>query len=124
MTSPTDTGTNRPGIATSPVDSRRTIEGAEQAQTDTAADGAALAAERRRWATTAPPLGTMPPPATLKGLMKTVIEKLEGHRPTVFLDKLGERLAFARTGIRLHEAVSAQADARDPHPQGPSPADP
>lgn len=123
MTRPTDTGTNRTGIATSPVDSRRTIEAAEQAQTATMVDGEALAAERLTWATTAPPLGTMPPPATLKGLMKAAIEKLAGHQPTVFLDKLGERLAFERTGTRLYEAVMAKLDAADPHPGGPSRAD-
>ena len=123
MTRPTDTGMNRTGIATSPVDSRRTIEGAEQAQTDTAVDGEVLATERLTWASTAPPLGTMPPPATLKGLMKTLIEKIEGHKPTVFLDKLGERLAFERTGTRLYEAVMVKVAAADPHPGGPSRAD-
>jgi rubrerythrin len=114
---------NRTGIATSPIDSRRTIEGAEQAQTDSVVDGEALAAERLLWASSAPPIGTMPPPATLKGVIKTAVEKLEGHKPTVFLDKLGERLAFERTGTRLYEAVMVKLEAADPHPSGPSRAD-
>lgn len=123
MNKPTDIGMNRTGIATSPVDSRRTIEGAEQSQSETTVDGAALATERLTWATSAPPPGTMPPPATFKGLIKTMLEKLEGHRPTVFLDKLGERLAFERTGVRLYDAVIVKLEAADPHPGGPSKAD-
>lgn len=123
MNKPTDTGLNRTGIATSPIDSRRTIEGAEQVQTEDIVDGDGVAAERLIWASDAPPVGTMPPPATLKGLIKTVIEKLAGHKPTVFLDKLGERLAFERTGTRLYEAAMVKLDAADPHPGGPSRAD-
>lgn len=123
MKKPADTGMNRTGIATSPIDSRRTIEGAEQVQTDGIIDGDGLAAERLVWATDAPPVGTMPPPATLKGLIKTVIEKIEGHKPTVFLDKLGERLAFERTGTRLYEAALVKLDAAAPHPGGPSRVD-
>jgi len=122
MTKPTDTGTNRTGLATSPIDAPRTIEGAEQTTT-TMLDGAALAADRLTWATSAPPVGTMPPPATFKGLLKTMIEKIEGHKPTVFLDKLGERLAFERTSVRLYEAVMVKVEAADPHPGGPSKAD-
>jgi rubrerythrin len=114
---------NRTGIATSPIDSRRTIQGAEDAHTGGMLDGHALEAERLAWARSADPIGTMPPPATLKGMMKTVIEKIEGHKPTVFLDKLGERLAFERTGTRLYEAVIAKLDAADPHPGGPTRSD-
>jgi hypothetical protein len=124
MHKPTDTGMNRTGIATSPIDSKRTIEGAEAGSGNGGRfDGAQIAAERAAWARAAEPLGTVPPPATIKGVMKTVIEKLEGHKPTVFLDKLGERLAFERTGTRLYEAVMAKLEAADPHPGGPSRVD-
>jgi rubrerythrin len=123
MPKPTDTGMNRTGIATSPIDSRRTLQGAEEAQTRGPLDGAALIAERVRWASEADPLGTVPPPASLKGVINTTVEKLEGHKPTVFLDKLGERLAFERTGTRLYECVIAKLEAADPHPAGPTRAD-
>lgn len=123
MQKPTDTGMNRTGVATSPIDSRRTASGAEQAPTGGMLDGHALAAERITWARIAQPLGTVPPPATLKGVLKTAIEKLEGHQPTVFIDKLGERLAFERTGTRLYEAVMAKLEAADPHPGGPTRGD-
>jgi rubrerythrin len=123
MHKPTDTGMNRTGVATSPIDSRRTVAGAEEAHTGGLLDGNALMAERAVWARSAEPLGTVPPPASVKGMVKTVLEKLEGHKPTVFIDKLGERLAFERTGARLYEAVMAKVDAADSHPGGPTRAE-
>jgi rubrerythrin len=123
MHKPTDTGMNRTGIGTSPIDSRRTQQGAEQAHTRGPLDGEVLIAERIQWARGADPLGTVPPPATLKGVMKVAIEKLEGHKPTVFIDKLGERLAFERTGTRLYEAAMAKVAAADAHPGGPARSD-
>jgi hypothetical protein len=123
MHRPTDTGMNRTGIATSPIDSRRTEQGAAASRTAGPQDGRALSDERARWARDADPLGTVPPPVTIKGVVKVALEKLEGHRPTVLIDKLGERLAFERTGTRLYEAVLAKLDAADPHPRGPSRAD-
>jgi len=123
MQKPTDTGMNRTGIATSPIDSRRTLQGADQAHTRGPLDGQALAAERLVWARGAAPLGTVPPPATVKGMVKTAVEKLQGHKPTVFVDKLGERLAFERTGTRLYESTMVKVDAADPHPGGPMRSD-
>jgi hypothetical protein len=128
MHKPTDTGMNRTGAAMSPIDSHRTAAGAEAGNTapasgavaEATAEGESLKAERLTWARDAEPLGTVPPPATIKGMMKTAMEKLQGHKPTVFIDKLGERLAFERTGTRLYEAVLAKLDAADAHPGGPS----
>jgi rubrerythrin len=120
---PTDTGTNRTGIATSPVDSKRTIEAAEEIGVVAGVDGKALEAERVRWARGADPVGTVPPPGTLKGLAKTVLERLQGHRPTVLIDKLGERLAYERTGVRLYEALIAKLAAAHVHEGGPTRAE-
>jgi hypothetical protein len=120
---PSDIGTNRTGIATSPIDSRRLIEAAEQAGTAGPLDGNSLETERVRWARAAGPVGTVPPPGTLKGLAKTVVETLEGHKPTVFIDKLGERLAYERTGTRLYEALIAKHDAASVHEGGPTRAE-
>jgi rubrerythrin len=123
MQKPTDTGINRTGIATSPIDSVRTERAAQQVPATGSLDGAALIAERARWSRDAGPLGTVPPPATIKGVVKVAVEKLRGHKPTVLIDKLGERLAFERTGTRLYEAVIAKLEAADPHPGGPMRAD-
>ncbi|MDB5048040.1 MAG: uncharacterized protein JWO30_1111 [Fibrobacteres bacterium] len=51
------------------------------------------------------PIGSVPSPASLKGLAKTALQMLEGHDPKAFIDRLGERLAFERSGIRLYELL-------------------
>jgi ferritin-like protein len=41
-------------------------------------------------------------------------------KPTVFIDKLGERLAYERTGTRLYDALLAKFDAAHVHEGGPT----
>jgi rubrerythrin len=120
MHKPTDIGPNRTGIATSPIDSKRTIQGAADADTTGVGDARGLEAERVRWSSDAVPLGTVPPPGTVKGVIKAVIEKVEGHKVTVLIDKLGERLAFERTGARLYDALLAKFEAAHVHQGGPT----
>jgi rubrerythrin len=119
MFKPTDIGPNRTGIAMSPIDSQRTIQAAAEAGA-VGPDGHALELERVRWCAEAVPLGTVPPPGTVKGVIKAVVEKLEGHSTAVFVDKLGERLAFERTGTRLYEALLAKFEAASVHEDGPT----
>ncbi len=122
-TNPTDTGMNRTGIATSPIDSGKLVKAAEDANTGGEIDGKALEAERVVWARESPPVGTVPPPGTLKGVAKAVLEKLQGHKPTVFIDKLGERLAYERTGTRLYDALLAKHAVAHVHSGGPTRAE-
>lgn len=118
---PTDIGTNRTGVATSPIDSPKLVEAAMRAGTSSGLlDGHGLEIERVLWARDAEPVGTVPPPLTIKGIAKAIVEKLEGHQPTVFVDKLGERLAFERTGTRLYDAVLAKFEAASVHVGGPT----
>lgn len=119
-TKPTDMGKNRTGIEASPVDSKKTIQGALDAELDTDENGQLVFDERIAWASEATPVGTMPPPASLKGAAKTTVEKLKGNEPNVFLDKLGERLAFERTGVRLYDALLCKLAAADVHEGGPT----
>lgn len=116
---PTDIGRNRTGVQTSPIDSRRVEQAAARADTGGIADGLAIESERVRWARSATPIGTVPPPGTVKGVIKTIIERLEGHQPTVFIDKLGERLAFERTGTRLYDALIVKFEVAHVHEGGP-----
>jgi len=120
MHKPTDTGMNRTGVGLSPIDSARTVKGARAQGTPMMVDGQVLEAERVAWARDAEPVGTVPPPSSVKGAMKTVLEKLQGHQPTVFIDKLGERLQFERTGTRLYDAILAKFEAADVHEGGPT----
>ncbi|MGC4117734.1 MAG: ferritin-like domain-containing protein [Myxococcales bacterium] len=56
----------------------------------------------------------MPPPATAKGLAKTVVKAIQGQHASVFIDQLAERLAFERTGVRLYEALLCRYDSAEP----------
>ena len=56
-------------------------------------------------------VGSIPVPTTLKGVAKSGISTLKGKHPGVFLDKLGERLAYERAGVRLYDALLLKFDS-------------
>jgi rubrerythrin len=118
-TKPTDLGMNRTGIGTSPIESKKTIEGAREGTGPRSFNLSAIEALRVASAS-APPVGTMPPPATVKGAAKAGLEAVKGNRPNVFIDLLGDRLAFERTGVRLYEALAAKLVAADQAPTAPT----
>jgi rubrerythrin len=117
---PTDVGKNRTGVALSPLDAKKTIEGAAVGSPAPRHDAAELQEVRLAYSKEAPPMGTMPAPATLKGLGKTIVDAVTGDKTTVLLDKLGERLAFERSGVRLYELLLIKHDAGHPHQGGPT----
>lgn len=51
------------------------------------------------------------------------MQAIAGTKPSVLMNKLGERLAFERTGTRLYEALMAKFDGQAAWPGGPSRAD-
>ena len=116
MNKPTDTGSNRTGIQTSPTDAKEMIEGAMAGSPAPVSEpeSSALHAMRVEYSTSAPPVGTMPPPAD----GKAVHGSAEGMN--VFLDLLGARLAFERTGTRIYEALLVKLEAASVHPEGPT----
>jgi bacterioferritin (cytochrome b1) len=73
-----------------------------------AADASVLLEARLQFIRGADTLGSIPPPATAKGLLKTGAKMITGGRPQVFIDKLAERLAYERGGTRLYDAVIAK----------------
>lgn len=105
---PTDIGTNRTGIAMSPIDSKQLIDGALAAEPSSQGSETQLRTARQEYIREAGVVGTMPPPASLKGVATTTMKMMKGEKPNVFLDKLGERLAFERTGTRLYEGLIAK----------------
>lgn len=109
-TKPTELGKNRTGVQSAPA---RTKEMADNTGAVPADPRGALAIglERAERSDQAPPIGTMPMPGSLKGLAKTAMKAVQGEHASVFLDKLGERLAFERTGVRLYDAVLAKIPA-------------
>ena len=111
------TGTNRTGMKTSPVHSRELLEVRELQKTapDPETDAIAL---RASYLAEAEPVGSMPPPPTLRGMAGTAMQALTGRKMHVLLDKLAERAAFERTGTRLYDMMLQRVAAAPSLPSG------
>lgn len=103
----TRTGLNRTGQQTSPLLSKEMNDSVQPVEA-TAANASVLLEARLEFIRTADTLGSVPPPATAKGVLKTGAKMLAGGRPQAFIDKLAERLAYERAGTRLYDAVIAK----------------
>lgn len=122
MKDPMDVGLNRTGIAVSPVQSKQMIDGAEKLTPKgppPSKDGEAIRM-RIQEAREAPPIGTVPPPGSLKQVATTAKQMLKGNKATVLVDKLAERLAFERTGVRLYDMVLVKLAAKGSWEGGPT----
>lgn len=120
MKSPIDMGRNRTGAEMSPKAMKEMMEGARLSTPQPGFDLTAMEAIRSSYSRQSEPLGTMPPPVSVKGVAKAGMQMMKGNTPTVFLDLLADRLAFERTGTRLYEALLVKFDAADVHPGGPT----
>ena len=118
MRQSTDLGMNRTGMGTAPQQGSRMLENV-QANAGIQASSEGLRQVRQAYAEVSPPIGNIPPPASMKGAIKTGVEKLKGHKLTVLIDKLGERLAFERTGVRLYQALLVKLESDGGWPDGP-----
>jgi rubrerythrin len=56
-------------------------------------------------------VGSIPPPASMKGMLKAGMAAMKGSAPSLFMDKIGERIAFERAGTRLYEALITKYQA-------------
>lgn len=119
-TTQSEMGHNRTGIATSPKLTQEMVTGAEQFAAPADGDERIIAQVRQQYARDADPIGSVPPPVTLTGAAKTAARGVKGARPTQFVDKLGERLAFERTGVRLYGALISKLDAYGAFDGGPA----
>ncbi|MFC4158324.1 ferritin-like domain-containing protein [Chitinimonas lacunae] len=104
-------GLNRTGFQMSPFDTEELLEAAEERSPtpDTAALG--LDAQRQNYIADAGIVGSVPMPGSLKGAINMTVSKLSGKHPEMLIDKLGERLAFERSGTRLYDALIAKYQA-------------
>lgn len=98
-------GMNRTGMQMSPLNGSGMMDYANAHAQDAPADEGQMQAMHRAYVEEADKLGSVPVPGTLKGVVKATAAKMTGNRPEVLIDKLGERLAFERTGTRLYEAM-------------------
>jgi hypothetical protein len=97
----TMTGQNRTGAAASMKGARAMLEVANEFTPASQIDTTVSKAERMRYIEEAESVGSIPPPVTVKGAIKSGLAKLTGDEPSVLLDKIGERLAYERSGVRL-----------------------
>ena len=116
-------GKNRTGVEMSPKHKRELEEGAEGTIPSTEGNGHRIAEIRAAYAEQAEPVGSLPPPASLKGAAAALGKRLKGEHMSVFLDKLGERLAFERTGTRLYDALLTKLAASEASAEGPTAED-
>lgn len=111
MDKPAHTGMNRTGAQMSPLHTPEQKAAAEQVRPTVPGSARQLAEARQEAVASAEPVGSVPIPGSIKGAVKTVAQKISGHNPAILIDKLGERLAFERTGVRLYDAMIAKAQA-------------
>lgn len=97
-------GDNRTGGKLAINETIKTAEGALNYTQKTEGNSMALGENRILYMKESDPVGTMPKPTSIKGVISNIQEKVFQGDYT-FMDKLGERLAFERTGTRLYEAL-------------------
>jgi rubrerythrin len=111
-------GMNRTGVQMSPIDAAA-MQGDDNVPIRGApGDERALLDAREAYILDADAIGSLPVPGTVAGAVSLGMHMLKGDRPQVLLDKLGERLAFERTGTRLYDALLAKCDVVDGGPAG------
>lgn len=105
-------GINRTGISNSPLDSHKTIKGAQELRPISGGDSSGIAVNRISYIKEARPIGSIPFPLSLKGITESIQEQIMiGNH--ALMDKLGERAVFERIGTRLYEALIIKYEAND-----------
>ena len=111
MTTQTEhVGMNRTGIQMSPFDSKAMTDVDPDLMQGTEGDNSPMAELRSPYIMDADGLGSVPLPGTVTGMVSMGLEMLKGESPQILLDKLGERLAFERTGTRLYDALITKCE--------------
>lgn len=113
-------GMNRTGMDLSPIEGKQIVEGAREGKPSSKGDRFTQNELKIPYLQQNTPVGSVPPPGNLKGVVKTALNMLQGKQASVLLDKLGERLAFERTGTRLYEALISKAEVVGGNGVGPS----
>ncbi|WP_058534024.1 ferritin-like domain-containing protein [Legionella saoudiensis] len=91
---------NCTGVQLSPSNKRKMLSAVQSHPADIEGDQFDLAAERIKMTQNSELIGTL-----------TLSSQKETDSMRVFIDKLGERLAYERTGVRLYEAALAKVKA-------------
>lgn len=107
-------GANKTPTQTKPSRTAKMEEGYEefpvQAE-DTSTDAFDL---RSRYIRESIPLSTVPLPGSSRAVLNTALQALKGNSAAVLIDKLGQRLAYERSGVRLYDALLTKCKAAAP----------
>lgn len=107
-------GLNKTPTQLHPVMTQSMIEGCEEFPPhaeDMAFDAFTM---RKSYIQNSEQLGAVPLPSTLRGAVSTGVQAIQGNSPSVLIDKLGERMAFERSGIRLYDALITKCKSAEP----------
>jgi len=116
-------GTNRTGTALAPERLREMLNGMEEFLPPAASNAQNIALLRVDYAGEVGPTGSVPPPSGIVSTLQTAVKAVAGGQPTLFIDKLGARMGFERSGVRLYEALISKHQAFGSFSGGPSPED-
>jgi bacterioferritin (cytochrome b1) len=101
----TSLGPNLTGAALTPAALIAMNDASDQLTLEEEIDTSAMEAAKLAAMAEADAVGSMPPPSAIKGMVKSTLAQLKGGHPIIFMDKIGERIAFERTGTRLYDAL-------------------
>lgn len=104
-------GLNRTGATASPQGTQAMTDAVNELTPPVPIDTGAMEAERLLYINESETVGSIPPPQGIAGGVKSGLAALKGGSPGVFMDKIGERIAFERGGVRLYEALIAKYQA-------------
>jgi rubrerythrin len=105
---------NRTGITLSPETALDMIREAQKTPPDPKGDAGLLAQYRRPYIEENSIMGSMPLPNDMDP------GEVDGSARPLLLDKLGERLAFERQGVRLYECLIGKVKIQGTLPGGPT----
>jgi hypothetical protein len=119
----TTPGHNRTGSGLNPGDTKLMLAAVRELSPPSPISTRQSEMERLSYLKEADSIGSIPSPVSrATGAMKKVAAKLQGVSPNMFLDKLGERIAFERAGTRLYDAIIAKYVALIDNDGDPLPA--
>jgi len=98
-------GANRTGAASNPAGIDAMLEAVRSLSPPTRISTLLIDLERQRYIVAADSVGSIPPNKSASQLSLTDASSIDDTGLSVFLDKLGERIAFERTGTRLYDAL-------------------
>lgn len=119
MEKSTHMGRNRTGIDMSPIHSKEMINNVESVAPSPQGDGQAMSSIEREYIQESDSIGSVPMPGSVKGALKSAMEKVSGRNPEMLINKLGERLAYERSGVRLYESMIRKCENAKSGPKIP-----